>query len=345
MHNNDRHENKRQDYTYSSIEDQEQEHGNAKERRLTPPPPLPVTTPKLTKQRLYILLTLLAFTTLLLSYLALRPTIPQPPDEPTPQYPTTTVLFLFRDAGESYGLAPLLPALVSHSNSKTTAVVIPHGTNPYWTSMIHNSTRYPHYVLLSTLLSIDASSNTATNWQDRNVGLTPAQLDLVLNNFPLVSTIVTGAVSAIQTDIVRAATTAAGRTIRIIGFDDSVGLDQWTPAAAAPPPASWSASSLVHHGNLDALWVTSTWIQQAVINSTAFNSSPHPPSVDATGSSALWSWEKEVVKPSNQQEIQKWQQKIYQGQNRPWIHIFGEACSITDATVYVPRVLIFLFFF
>ena len=160
---------------------------------------------------------------------------------------TSTTLFIYRDAGESYGLTPLFAAL---TNDDRTTVVIDHGTNPYWQPMAQEGHHYDKYTLLSALVP----SPTTNTWSDRNSKLSTQAVARFFQHFPQVDTIVTGLVSNIQTQLLHH---AHAHHIRTIGFDDGVGLSAWQNTTTLP---AWSAAANLPH--MQELWVTATSIRK-----------------------------------------------------------------------------------
>ena len=160
---------------------------------------------------------------------------------------TSTTLFIYRDAGESYGLTPLFAAL---TNDDRTTVVIDHGTNPYWQPMAQEGHHYDKYTLLSALVP----SPTTNTWSDRNSKLSTQAVARFFQHFPHVDTIVTGLVSTIQTQLLHH---AHAHHIRTIGFDDGVGLSAWQNTTTLP---AWSAAANLPH--MQELWVTATSIRK-----------------------------------------------------------------------------------
>jgi hypothetical protein len=161
---------------------------------------------------------------------------------------TSTTLFIYRDAGESYGLTPLFAAL---TNDDRTTVVIDHGTNPYWQPMAQEGHHYDKYTLLSALVRPSPTTNT---WSDRNSKLSTQAVARFFQHFPHVDTIVTGLVSNIQTQLLHH---AHAHHIRTIGFDDGVGLSAWQNTTTLP---AWSAAANLPH--MQELWVTATSIRK-----------------------------------------------------------------------------------
>ena len=163
---------------------------------------------------------------------------------------TSTTLFIYRDAGESYGLTPLFAAL---TNDDRTTVVIDHGTNPYWQPMAQEGHHYDKYTLLSALVRPYSTTNTS-NWSNRNSKLSTQAVARFFQHFPHVETIVTGLVSNIQTQLLHH---AHAHHIRTIGFDDGVGLSAWQNTSTLP---AWSAAANLPH--MQELWVTATSIRK-----------------------------------------------------------------------------------
>ena len=161
---------------------------------------------------------------------------------------TSTTLFIYRDAGESYGLTPLFAAL---TNGDRTTVVIDHGTNPYWQPMAQEGHHYDKYTLLSALVRPSPTNNT---WSNRNSKLSTQAVARFFQHFPHVDTIVTGLVSSIQTQLLHH---AHAHHIRTIGFDDGVGLSAWQNTSTLP---AWSAAANLRH--MQELWVTATSIRK-----------------------------------------------------------------------------------
>jgi hypothetical protein len=162
---------------------------------------------------------------------------------------TSTTLFIYRDAGESYGLTPLFAAL---TNDDRTTVVIDHGTNPYWQPMAQEGHHYDKYTLLSAL--VPSPTTNTSNWSDRNSKLSTQAVARFFQRFPHVDTIVTGLVSNIQTQLLHH---AHAHHIRTIGFDDGVGLSAWQNTTTLP---AWSAAANLPH--MQELWVTATSIRK-----------------------------------------------------------------------------------
>ena len=233
-----------------------------------------------------------------------------------------TTIFLFRDAGESYGLSPLFHRL-NNQHIDVQALIIPHGTNPYWQQPLPSN-----FILLSTILP-NANSST---WFDRDISLTPHQTQTILTTYPNVQTIITGMVSNIQTSFAAA---AKAKHIRVIGFDDGLSLGTWSSSTTSLPP-SWSSYMLVQAGILSELWVTSTAIENKVKTSQAYKTGETiNPSfqVYATGSPALLNWPSHLINQTK--EINVLLNKMYlhsHQQHRPWLHIYGGYNEEHDAS-------------
>ena len=245
----------------------------------------------------------------------------------------TTILFVFRDAGESYGLSPLLHQLnTTHHDEHVTALIIPRGTNPYWQSLLHNPFAFgPNFVLLSTLLN---TSNTE-GWFNREATLTPQQIHTLINLFPNVHTVVTGLVSTLQSQL---ATEFTER--RVFGFDDGLSLGEWQQSASAPP--FWSCVADLASGNLDELWVTSDHMRELARKSAAFQSGRKKNiklQVITTGSPALSkTWQEEVARYP--EKVKEWQERMVggssgeSGRRMHWLHVYGgyDDINSTDYT-------------
>ena len=245
----------------------------------------------------------------------------------------TTILFVFRDAGESYGLSPLLHQLnTTHHDEHVTALVIPHGTNPYWQSLLHNPFAFgPNFVLLTTLLN----SNMEEGWFNREAKLTLQQIHTLIHLFPNVHTVVTGLVSTLQSQL---ATEFTKR--RVFGFDDGLSLGEWQQSASAPP--FWSCVADLASGNLDELWVTSNHMRELARKSAAFISGRKKNmrlQVITTGSPALSkTWQEEVARYP--EKVKEWQERMVGGSSRAsgrrmhWLHVYGgyDDINSTDYT-------------
>jgi hypothetical protein len=239
-------------------------------------------------------------------------------------YSNTKVIFIYRDAGESYGLTPLFNALSLHTTQENEAmtIIIPFGTNPYWKDMFIEKKKRKNYVLLNSILPNCTLCNT---WSNRNVQLSKMDVMHFFRQFPSLQTIVTGLVSNIQTNIVQYANE---KNIRTIGFDDGFGLSEWGNVTSKLLP-TWSTVCNVQNGYLSELWVTSTIIQHAIFQSNAYQKSIQKPIVVATGTPTIQKWLNQLKLSSNRIKVAQWQEKmILVPNNKTWMHIFGGYNSI-----------------
>ena len=270
----------------------------------------------------------------------------------TKQYTEVTTLFVLRDAGESYGLLPLIQARNIHQETQQAVVVVPHGTNPFWKTMQQqNATAYgTNFHLLSDL--VQTRTENKGDWFDRNVPLNSHELSILFRLFPNLETIVLGLVSMVQTSIAQEAKSTR-RRINIIGFDDGLSLGTWDDhnknknTKGAPSIPQWSSVAAIQNNLLNELWVTSTKIQHAVTSSLFYQHSipKCTTNVIATGSPALLNWPKQVKETSKkffdtvQARIEQAmaQQSRHQKKDPKnktiWIHLFGGYDDI-DSTEY-----------
>ena len=191
------------------------------------------------------------------------------------------VLFVFRDAGEVFGLLPLFRRL----GDRALAVVLPGGTAP--------PLREPRVYHLRGHRLIDSSSGDAGigGIAPRDAGIDGAALAAVLRAAPAATHLVAGLVSAPQLQCAR----AAASSMRVVGFDDGIGVGEWSNSSSAPRAAAWGASAALARGLLDELWVTAHVIRERASASASMSAgsrvrrgeSRPPTDVALTGSPAL----------------------------------------------------------
>jgi hypothetical protein len=176
-----------------------------------------------------------------------------------------TVLFVWRDAGETYALLPVMHAIQSSTSCPMTvrALVTGFGTAP--DSVLEEAG-------VVGLSSLDVSAPWLGN---RSGTLGPEQVARVFQatlSSPARSMVVTGLVSAVQLQLAAAARSDG---TYVAGFDD--GFASWSNS-------TWAARSLSDR-SADSLWLVS----QSSADAARQLASPAE-DVEAVGSPALESW-------------------------------------------------------
>ena len=147
------------------------------------------------------------------------------------------VLFVFRDAGESYALVPVLRRL-NKEGLVATGILTGGGTAPAFMSSEPG---------VSTLASLNVTNTSGL--VDRNATLPEAAVLRILA-LAKPTVLVTGVVSAVQLQLARAAIALPGVHL-VAGYDD--GLSTADTATAWPNVA-------LRSGAVHELWVVAQWV-------------------------------------------------------------------------------------
>ena len=195
-----------------------------------------------------------------------------------PVSPSRRVLFLFRDAGETFALLPVLqqPQTWAARGVTASALVTGGGTCPFG----NNSGQAPLPANVTTLVAMGIITSDQF-LHDRNATLPAAALARLLARLgtPLPTVVVTGLVSAVQLQLT-CALAMMGATIA--GFDDSFG--DWDGAG-------WPGQ-IVRSGCLSKLFVTA---EEVARRAEAAAPAVH---AEAVGSPALAQWQTAVSPPA-----------------------------------------------
>ena len=231
-------------------------------------------------------------------------------------------LFIFRDAGEALGLLPVFKRL----GSRALGVIIPHGTAP-----VSLASEDRVYTLAQVLGHGDADDPALA---ERNTELPAAALDAVLNAAPHLERLIVGLVAAPQLQLAALAVGGgAGRNpVRVIGFDDGVGLTAWDNATV-PASSLWGGNVALRRGLLDALWVSAEVILDRALASTFMREGRAQPirrrrgptEIVLTGSPALSTTWPSSVREAGHRGLRALRQRLLQGDSESvvMVHIFG----------------------
>ncbi len=231
-------------------------------------------------------------------------------------------LFVFRDAGEALGLLPVFKRL----GSRALGVIIPHGTAPV--SLASEDRIYT----LAQVLGRGYADDPAL--AERNTELHAAALEAVLNAAPHLERLIVGLVAAPQLQLAALAVGGgAGRNlVRVIGFDDGVGLTAWDNATV-PASSLWGGNVALRRGLLDALWVSAKVILDRALASTFMREGRvqpirrlrGPTEIVLTGSPALSTTWPDSVREAGQRGLRALRQRLLQGDSESvvMVHVFG----------------------
>jgi hypothetical protein len=208
---------------------------------------------------------------------------------------SNTIVFLFRDAGEWFGLFPCFQLLQNTPNTQVLGVIIDGGTAP------SSAQNLPGVRLLSSYGVNMQGSNRKRN-------ATLDSLQYFTNAMPKSGLLISGMVSRAQVDISKS---LVGWSVA--GYDDSFSL--WNEK-------SWPAL-FVKKGVLTQLWVTAEEIVSEVEKSQSKRLAPSSFSTFAVGSPTFKSWESESshLSPYDIQRI-----RLYMfgtSVNKPGVLFFG----------------------
>lgn len=235
---------------------------------------------------------------------------------------TSKYVFIFRDAGETYGLLPLFRKL----GENATGIIIPHGTAPSDLSL------EPHVFTLANFIGPSYVDNL--NLSFRETKLSDTNVSTILSKFRSLDALVLGCVSAPQLQIALAAQIQNPK-IRIMGFDDGTGLAEWDNNTSSD--VNWGSNTALAQGLLTQLWVCCSMIARQASTSIfaargiqkRLQRKFSPTLITITGSPALsTTWPSEVASAliENPRTLIDLRRQLLRGSNvhnHIMIHFFG----------------------